>query len=188
KKFRSSIVEFARLTFKALDSSERSSRIEEVFGRREFLMTSSSLLANQIAAAAKGEYDREKELFLTATELKKARSLQLGIFGSLTPQEFRSLPEPFNILFAWKAAAATDNYVKKFLDNAMSDDVEFIETLSTLKTVTSSEQHDVPHIPEAFLANFTDAKLVKQRLDKLASGRTILAPQAADLAKLWWNA
>lgn len=51
--------------------------------------------------------------------------------------------------------------------------------------LTRAKAMEEPRVSKARLANFMNAK---QRLDELANGRTVLAPQAAELAKLWWAA
>jgi hypothetical protein len=75
---------------------------------------------------------------------------------------------------------------KKLLAEALKGDDEFLETLSTLRYLSSSAQKGVPHIPEDYIKHFVEVKTTKDRLISLSDGKSEYSAKAAELLKLWW--
>jgi hypothetical protein len=178
---------FARLVFKALSGTERDTALLAIFREKEIIGPASNLIRDQFHAAQKTDFERDEKFYLSDSELNDAVAAQLELYEKITPDEFRSLSSPYDVLFAWRDISNSDSGPKGLLETAMQTDADLISTLSSLRYVSSSAQKGIPHIPENFLSPFLDTKALKARLETLSENDSPLGVEARHLLELWWG-
>jgi KAP family P-loop domain len=178
---------FARLVFKSISGSEREDALTAIFKQRNTLCPAANLIRDQYHAAKKEGYERGEKFYLSDVEFADLVADQVALYEALTPLDFRALPGPYDVLYAWKDIAESKEGPAKLLTEAFKEDSEFLETLSALRYVSSSAQNGVARIPEEFLKHFVDAKATKERLRSLAHGSGEHSAKASELLDLWWG-
>jgi hypothetical protein len=177
----------SRRVFSAIKGPDRQEALVGIFEQKGTLCPGANLIRDQFHASSKTGSEKDGKFFLTGDEFSAAKKAQIDLYEHLTPEEFRALPGPYDVLYAWKDITGTSSGPSKLLNECMKSEADFLATLEALRYVSSSAQNGVPHIPEEFLANFVDVKDVKKRLESLAHKSTINSRQAGELLSLWWG-
>ena len=187
KQFDSQIKVMMWEVFRILNEEGRMQALRVVFQESSELSVSSAILREQFAAAKKSENDESEEMFLTSEELDIAVQAHLKKFEELSPEDFRNLSSPYDVLYAWKEMDGSSERPGGLLEESLKSDEDFLVTLDGLKIVTSSEQGRVPHVPERFLDNFVDGSGVRKRLENMAKSNAVHSHRAKTLLDLWWK-
>ena len=177
-----------RHVFGVLDADERKEVVHFVFVESPNVSLAAELFRHQYAAKKAGGVDESEKLYLTDSELKCAADGQLKLYTALSAQDFIELSSPYDVLFAWREITESKDGPSTFLSKAFETDEGFLNSLSALKAVTSTQQNGVPHLPEGYLRPFVDTVALKSRLENLAISGGVNASQASDLLSLWWEA
>ena len=101
REFDSQINVMMREVFRVLNEEERTQAVKMVFQESCELSVTSTILREQVAAK-KGENGESEKMFLTAEELDIAVRGHLKQFEELSPEDFRNLLSPYDVLYAWK--------------------------------------------------------------------------------------
>lgn len=181
------LVKLTRVIAEGTAGKARKNLLNEIFNNNDHIGVAAALLRDQLFANEKPEHEKEERLFLTEAELENVKSQQLAIYGGLTWQQLIGTSSPYDVLYSWNKAAGDNEGAGKLLMSAFEDNNSLVEALEALKCYNNSEQNGVPHVVEAMLKTFVDAKWVKERLGQVAKGDDEIASRAKALLNLWWE-
>ncbi len=182
--FELNIKAFAKLVFNSISGTDREETLDFLFNQKSTLFPAAHLLRDQHISQTDSQV-RDSMCYLSDTEITQAVTNQLALYQSLTPLEFRSLYRPYDVLYAWKDFDPSNDQRALLFQRAFDTDIEFIETLSSLKYIDPSSQNRAPYIPENYLKHFFDVVSLKKRLESLATGSKDYVDEAKELLKLW---
>ena len=177
----------AQAIFAILSDDDRATAIQFIFVEGQNLGLAAEMLRRQYALSKKDSSDAFEGRNLNAEEQKIAIHGQLYLFDQMSTEAFLQSSSPYDILFAWYEITGSTNAPSAFLNNAFSTDEGLLHALDALKQVTSTEQKNVPHVPEGLLSPFVDTISVRARLKSLAASGGNYAAQATELLELWWE-
>lgn len=145
----------------------------------------SRVIRDQIYWKNETGHNVDKNLYLTAAEIKKCSKTLSGKYSKITPKELLGLHNPWDLLYAWKVISGNFKAPKELIKNCVSTDEGLISTLKSLRKVSSTTHNGIPHLRVNELKNFIAPKTVKNRLEKIAGSNSILSTQAANLLNVW---
>ena len=175
-----------RSIFSLLGEVDRTEVIQCIFVEGNNLGLAAEMFRRQYALSKKAGSDATEKPYLNEKELKIALKGQLHLYNGMSTETFLQSSSPHDILYAWSEITESKSAPSKFLNKALNTDEGLFQTLNALKCVTSTEQNNIPHLPEGWLSPFVDIIALKARLKTFADSGGIYVAPANELLEHWW--
>ena len=172
--------------FSILGDDDRKEVIQYIFVEGNNLGLAAEMFRRQYALSKKASSETTERPYLYEKELEIALKGQLHQYNQLSTETFLQSSSPYDILYAWSEITESKSAPSEFLSKALNTDEGLFQTLNALKCVTSSEQKNIPHLPEGWLSPFVDIIALKARLKTFADSGGVYAAPARELLDHWW--